>query len=139
MSPFACVLASDTLPPAVTPSLPPAWMVPCELTSPLACRVKSVTPRCAPVMVTSPLAWIVTCCCAAVPATARSPFDDSVRSPALAASCASARTPMPAAVLITWICPAVIAPNAVASIAWPLALAPAMAASVLSAPFAEVA
>ncbi|CAE6973161.1 hypothetical protein R69608_07922 [Paraburkholderia nemoris] len=49
---------------------------------------------------------------------------------------------MPAAVPITWIWPAVIAPNAVASmarplLAWPLALLIALAE--LSAPFADIA
>ena len=94
-----------------------------------------------PVIDTLPALCTVAWCCAAVPAIDTSPFDDNVRSPAFAASCASLRTPMPAAVLITWICPAVIAPNAVASIASerfaPL-FAALIAAAELIAPFDAV-
>ncbi|MDR8751291.1 hypothetical protein FEP96_05452 [Burkholderia multivorans] len=96
---------------------------------------------CVPVIDTLPVLWTLACCCAAEPATDTSPFADISRSPALAASCASDRTPIPAAVLITWIWPAVIAPNAVASIAserFAPPFAALIAAAELSEPFDAV-
>ncbi len=116
-------------------SFPPDWIAPVDVTSPLALIAYPPTPRCAPVIDTLPELCTVACRCAAEPATDTSPFDDIVRSPAFAASCASARTPIPAAVLITWIWPAVIAPNAVASIASER-FAPPFAALIAAAEFA---
>ncbi|CAH0445563.1 hypothetical protein LMG9673_04656 [Ralstonia pseudosolanacearum] len=123
-----------TLPPALTVTLLPACAAPPSVTSPPAPIVTSCCARTAPLVLTAPVVVMPAVCCPYTLPTLTSPLASILTLLVLAARSPAARTPNPCAVEISLICPAVIAPNAVASMARPFCALALLAAALAPAP-----